>query len=686
MSTNDLRNYNCAESSSDNYKRSNVRFVSHLTRVKTDLVHKDLLLLIESSTEKSTKVIKEFIDNGETCPIVFENLTVDDFVSWILGLRTATGGLPRPKTLANHKSALYNLLRFHDLDESEHYKKFWPSLRKRWNQIKRKRVKAIENLGLRPSEGKEDLSFRLLETVAKRMISLGGKDLTFAHCFMLLCWNLVSRSKNIVTLRNADISWKQDALEMYFYIMKTDQLGERSKDPRHVYANPLKPWICPILSMGIYLATKEHATGSKSKFFFDGDSQYSRFSDALKRVIREPDIEQMIKDRGINVKDIGTHSLRKGATTLLSSGTTGGPSSAAIQLRGGWSMPGSLGSYFKFERAMDQFAGRVVVGLPEDDVEFALLPPHFEVVDDFIRSCTKLTFNNLPEELMYVAEFCLASLVFHEKWLDDNLPKNHRLRLNPLFADKIYRQLKSRVLVSTKSKVMKASGVPPLVVVLRKMKNLTEVSNQIKEQLIQLEKKNDENQKSLAEDVVNALEEKALCNNVVTFSGLHQALEHKLKNSDIAKDLTSIKNILENMTEGQSPTRTLNEEFMTEEQNDSLTTPSTFDVPECSISQLWVLFHCGIKSKGWPPFKELTGKDMPSRKLQKRFSAAKRTIEKMNYVFFETEELNMDKFSVASALQIFNENKQKLNVSRISPKKRKRRIGDLSWSTLKKEL
>jgi hypothetical protein len=30
-------------------------------------------------------------------------------------------------------------------------------------------------------------------------------------------------------------------------------LGERKRDPRHIYANPKCPQICSILSLGIYL-------------------------------------------------------------------------------------------------------------------------------------------------------------------------------------------------------------------------------------------------------------------------------------------------------------------------------------------------------------------------------------------------------------------------------------------------
>ncbi|KAG6952574.1 hypothetical protein JG687_00012925 [Phytophthora cactorum] len=36
--------------------------------------------------------------------------------------------------------------------------------------------------------------------------------------------------------------------------MKNDQEGDRQRDPQHIFANPMEPDICLILSVAIYFA------------------------------------------------------------------------------------------------------------------------------------------------------------------------------------------------------------------------------------------------------------------------------------------------------------------------------------------------------------------------------------------------------------------------------------------------
>ena len=48
------------------------------------------------------------------------------------------------------------------------------------------------------------------------------------------------------------MGWDKDALTVAFAHQKNNQQGDRPRDPRHIYANPLNPSICPILLLGIY--------------------------------------------------------------------------------------------------------------------------------------------------------------------------------------------------------------------------------------------------------------------------------------------------------------------------------------------------------------------------------------------------------------------------------------------------
>jgi hypothetical protein len=47
-----------------------------------------------------------------------------------------------------------------------------------------------------------------------------------------------------------------------------------------------------------------------------------------------------------------------------------------------WSMGLVKEHYLQFEKAGDQYLGRVVSGLDINDVSFAILPPHFECGDN----------------------------------------------------------------------------------------------------------------------------------------------------------------------------------------------------------------------------------------------------------------------------------------------------------------
>jgi hypothetical protein len=65
------------------------------------------------------------------------------------------------------------------------------------------------------------------------------KEYIFSHTFMVLCWNLMCKSA--VSICYSHMEWRNDALEVFFAHMKNDQNGERPRDARHIYANPMCP-------------------------------------------------------------------------------------------------------------------------------------------------------------------------------------------------------------------------------------------------------------------------------------------------------------------------------------------------------------------------------------------------------------------------------------------------------------
>jgi hypothetical protein len=82
-------------------------------------------------------------------------------------------------------------------------------------------------------------------------------------------------------------------------------------------------------------------------------------SSILQRVLKEH--EQEVLAMGYDsIKDIGLHSIRKGAASYLAS-LPGGPPSAVICFRGGWTMGQIKDIYFhQIMQAGDEFMGRCV--------------------------------------------------------------------------------------------------------------------------------------------------------------------------------------------------------------------------------------------------------------------------------------------------------------------------------------
>ncbi|KAG9400139.1 hypothetical protein AC1031_022012 [Aphanomyces cochlioides] len=137
--------------------------------------------------------------------------------------------------------------------------------------------------------------------------------------------------------------------------------------------------------------------------------------------------EEDILSLGLEIAAIGSHSLRKGAASELSS-NPGTPQTVAVWLRAGWSL-GNVGNRYIFQQpGGDQFVGRCASGSDVNDVNFAQLPPHF---NGLVLSSTQWDSilpgysTKFPPTFRCVIPFLLASLAFHRYWLKATLHSNH---------------------------------------------------------------------------------------------------------------------------------------------------------------------------------------------------------------------------------------------------------------------
>lgn len=92
--------------------------------------------------------------------------------------------------------------------------------------------------------------------------------------------------------------------------------------------------------------------------------------------------EEEIKSLGGEIRLLGSHSARKGAATLAACGCTVSPPMASICLRAGWSMGPVKERYLHYEKAGDEYVGRCVCGFSSLSIDFAVIPPHFELNDE----------------------------------------------------------------------------------------------------------------------------------------------------------------------------------------------------------------------------------------------------------------------------------------------------------------
>jgi hypothetical protein len=145
-------------------------------------------------------------------------------------------------------------------------------------------------------------------------------DGVFAHAFLLITWNLGCRVNNTCNIKFKDITWAHhfDCFQIIFAHSKTDQTGEESSYPRHIFGNPTTAVVCPLLSLAMYFSSCFGGMNvTEEDYLFPGPKQEVRFSKILGRVLA--DNKEEVKSLGYSLCQLGTHSIRKGSASYLTS-------------------------------------------------------------------------------------------------------------------------------------------------------------------------------------------------------------------------------------------------------------------------------------------------------------------------------------------------------------------------------
>ena len=383
----------------------------------------------------------------EKKPILFELVTVRMFIEFLHSRARKQGKNFLSKSgCGSYRSAYKELHRQCGINMS---KEFESDLSIKFKGLMRGYAKEKETTGGRLAEGKDPMIFSLYKLLCKKMMHDGTKESVFAHSFLTLTWNLICRSKNTVNIHRNHLSWTLDCLVIRFAHTKTDVEGGDQARVRHVYANPHNPEICAVTALGKYFSLFEPKANA---MLFDQNS-YHRFQKYLKKVVSSS--KEEVERLGVNPKDIGVHSIRKGAATYCCGGTTAAPHIAAVCNRAGWTMGKVKDTYIQYAEAGDQHVGRVVAGLPVLDAKYACSPPYFCINDDGgaeseeVLTCSTAEVNhatltlfpnfdkNCPISLKPVLIYCAASLLYSLEHLTSILPSQSPIRCTSLFQDDV---------------------------------------------------------------------------------------------------------------------------------------------------------------------------------------------------------------------------------------------------------
>jgi hypothetical protein len=671
----EIRENVIASSSRRAYKHSTVRFLKWVVEERSFLITDDFMTILNAQPQETplkTRIDAVLQVRPQVSPIHFDQLTPTDFIEWLRTLEKTDGSRPSCASYRSHRSALFNLYRTHNQVQQPDFEAEMALL---FRGMERLAGEAMAQGDLRCKEGKDPIPFSLYCYFGREMLRDSSRELIFGRTFFILGWNLMARASNTLAIRYEHMEFVEDSLCIYFAQTKTDQFGGTVKDARHVYANPLMPEICPLLALGIMWLTYGFDDGNNHLFI--GRRQYERFRKLFDRVLESSNVE--LEQRGINKKDLGSHSIRKGSSSYCSSGSTACPSVAAIDIRAGWTQGGVKKRYVKHEHAGDMFVGRTVAGLPINSPEFAILPPQFDDSSALVvRDAIQLCFPGVPHSIVRVVEYALASLIYHSEFLISNLPPTH-----PVFGTKLFTSVGIRDSLVNLVKCnlpdvnsrLQATGIPPHVVIMQQL-------NALKARFDESIKHQSEHVAQVVEGVERVIvEHSAMVTETVTRDGLRRELEQHsahiltmLRGDGGTTEPESITDDNSLSSSSSSPPIRVVHAWG----GGLHTVPESFEIPAVSVRDAWHLWMHGDVNNNFPPFRLLQPGDMSHKNKRKRLSDLKYLMRKIQR---KADDLGIDcrNLTPRSINSTFDLCRDSVKVPLKTARRRVRRYGQLVW-------
>ena len=159
------------------------------------------------------------------------------------------------------------------------------------------------------------------------------------------------RCDSTCELRISHLSAAGDSIVADFKMSKVKNGATSvSEEPKHCFANPWNPAVCPFISLGLWFLLYDKPHNLESKVF-PGTNQKSKFANQLKGIIDTAEGREQLSQAGMSPTDFGCHGLRKGSSTFVTM-SSNLCNIVAVSLRASWFM-GIHKTYLKHDGAGD---------------------------------------------------------------------------------------------------------------------------------------------------------------------------------------------------------------------------------------------------------------------------------------------------------------------------------------------
>eukprot|EP00834_Sanchytrium_tribonematis_P008368 NODE_959_length_2884_cov_0.214363.p1 type:complete len:297 gc:universal NODE_959_length_2884_cov_0.214363:657-1547(+) len=291
----------------------------------------------------------------------------------------------------------------------------------------------------------------------------------------------------------------------------------------------------------------------------------------------------------------------------------------------------------------------------------------------------------MPVNMAQICEFALASVVYHKDFVLETLPASHSLFRTSVFRNSsVLNQLFSLIdcRSSTGNDRIQATGIPPHTQLLM---NLLEISDSINSIIPAVNQATE----SIAEKIIQELEDRAIGAGTVTRDGLQQLL------SEVSRNLLSFMREEGILSSNNQVIDSTPAPINFNNSTNSVGThfwggrfhhvPESFDLGPMGTDVAFELWLLGDESRQFPPYKLLSGRDMSSKNLATRFGEFKFLMSHITRVLQENNRW-VHNANVEQVKQMFIEYCELDVAASRTPKGRIRRLGQIVWSAVAKNL